>query len=142
VAGGDSIAKEIAMKSLLWAVAALAAANATAADFDVFKCTTQRGEVTYQPMACPALSVQQRIDVQPFSAGYDPSEGGKIFQREAEMDQRRAQVAKQEETAPSEAVVPEDPKIIGRAHDPALPTETSNDVKHQPFVSNAPIRRR
>src|SRR5712664_3271316 len=102
------------MRILLLAAAALLAADAGAAGLDVFKCTTQQGAVTYQPLPCPSSSAEKRIELPPFSAGFDPSEGGNVFKREAEMDQRRAEVAKEEEAqALREAAVSEDPKMNG-----------------------------
>lgn len=129
------------MKALVLCAAAVFAASADAADFNVYKCTAPGGAVTYQPVPCPPASAEKRIDLLPFSAGYDPSEGGKVFEREADMDKRRAEAA-QAEAAAGEQVAMEDAKRIGKAHAPVLPTEASNEGKHQPFVAGGPARRR
>jgi hypothetical protein len=133
------------MRILLLGAAALLAADATAAELDVFKCTTREGAVTYQPLPCPLSSVEKRIEMPPFSAGFDPSEGGNVFKREAEMDRRRAEAAKQpqqETESVRQAAVAEFPNINGQAGAPTLPPGSSNQVQHQSSVATAPSRRR
>jgi Domain of unknown function (DUF4124) len=135
------------MRVLPLAAAALAAAGvgAHAADLEVYKCTTQQGAVSYQPLPCPPSSAQKKVELAPFSAGFDPSEGGELFKREAALDRRRAEAAKEEAAKESEAAagdpaVSEDGKMVGPAHAPALATQGANDVQRQPFVANAPGR--
>jgi hypothetical protein len=133
------------MRTLSLGIAVLASAStcAAAADFEIYRCTTPKGEVTYQPVPCPLSATERRIEILPFSAGYDPSDGGTIFKREAEMDKRRAEnAAKEAESAQAEGTVPSTLDRVGKAHAPILPTETSNEARRENTQATTPSRRR
>ena len=133
------------MRALSLGIAALAAASTcAAADFEIYRCTTQKGEVTYQPVPCPLYTTERRMEILPFSAGYDPSEGGTIFKREAEMDKRRAENAAKEaaESAQAEGTVPSTLDRVGKAHAPILPAETSNEGRRENTQATTPSRKR
>src|ERR1700693_2377438 len=132
------------MRTLSLGIAAFAAASTcAAADFEIYRCTTPKGEVTYQPVPCPLSATEKRLEILPFSAGYDPTDGGTLFKREAELDKSRAEAAAREaEAAPTEATAPSTLDRVGKAHVPVLPTETSNDARRENSVANSPSRKR
>ena len=133
------------MRTLSLGIAVLASAStcAAAADFEIYRCTTPKGEVTYQPVPCPLSTTEKRMEILPFSAGYDPSDGGTVFKREAELDKRRAESAAREaETAPIEGTAPSTLERVGKAHAPVLGTEASNDARRENSVASSPSRKR
>ena len=135
------------MKALFFGIATLAAASASvAADLEIFRCTAPKGKITYQPVPCPLSATQKRIEVLPFSAGYDPSEGGTLFKRETELDKRLAESAAKEaesaKTEGTEGTVPTTLDRVGKAHAPVVPTETSNEARHEHSVSTSSSRKR
>jgi hypothetical protein len=133
------------MRTLSLGIAAFAAASTcAAANFEIYRCTASKGEVTYQPVPCPPFATEKRMELLPFSAGYDPSEGGTIFKREAEMDKRRAESAAKEaaESAQAEGTVPGSLDRVGKAHAPVVPTETSNDARRENTQATSPSRKR
>lgn len=128
------------MKAVTFGIAILTAVGASgAAGLEVFKCTSPRGAVIYQPSPCPPDFAQKTFGILPFSAGYDPSGGGTVFKREAELDRRRAEAAKLSEAESRDARGPEDPNWIGKPRSAGLPTEPRTTAR-EPFVAMGPHR--
>lgn len=70
------------------ALAALAAALATPAGAEIFRCTSPDGAVSYQQAACPASSAARVVDVPSSYPNADPAQRQQLFAREAALDRR------------------------------------------------------
>lgn len=84
-------------RSRLAGLAALAAALAMPAGAEIFRCTSPRGDVSYQQAACPAMSASRVVDVPSSYPNADPMQRQQLFEREAALD-RRLEARRERET--------------------------------------------